>query len=146
MTCFALTSLPEALGAASTEDLLPLASVAGPSLEQEANSQPATAATSQNTTPRDTPPSTPGLARRMSGVPALKLNLDDTTWSTVRPPKAVGATHLAQRKEEPKRSGLANKVRDCVWQCFSASSLVFGDGQCLLCSGSMVKTIMWPFD
>ncbi|XP_037268133.1 myogenesis-regulating glycosidase isoform X2 [Rhipicephalus microplus] len=105
-----LQRLPEALGAASTEDLLPLASVAGPSLEQEANSQPATAATSQNTTPRDTPPSTPGLARRMSGVPALKLNLDDTTWSTVRPPKAVGATHLAQRKEEPKRSGLANKA------------------------------------
>uniref|UniRef100_A0A131XTP7 Putative alpha-glucosidase alpha-glucosidase n=3 Tax=Ixodes ricinus TaxID=34613 RepID=A0A131XTP7_IXORI len=91
-------SREEALGAASTDDLLPLASVAGPSADQEP-SQPATAATSQNTTPRESPQTTPALARRASNAPALKLNLDDATWSTVRMPKAAGATHLAHRRE-----------------------------------------------
>lgn len=89
----------------STDDLLPLANLAGPSLEQDA-SLPATATASQNTTPRDSPPSTPGVARHLSAVPALRLNLDDTTWSSVRPVKPISTI-----SRSPKDGGLQRGKR-----------------------------------
>lgn len=97
-------SLPEG-GAASTEDLLPLATVAGPSLEAGGGGP------SQNTTPRDSPPSTPGLARRLSGAPpALRLNLDDATWSRATQAQRRQLPQGGAQQPPPKPGGLANKV------------------------------------
>lgn len=97
-------SLPEG-GAASTEDLLPLATVAGPSLEAGGGGP------SQNTTPRDSPPSTPGLARRLSGAPpALRLNLDDATWSRATQAQRRQLPQGGVQQPPPKPGGLANKA------------------------------------